>query len=87
MVVIGRQEAESAVEALGGPAAVNESLARKIGSQLNADYTLFGSLTVFGDSISIDSKMVDVSGNRPTTSFLNKARIWAGSLPKSTRSR
>jgi TolB-like protein len=82
VVVIGRQEAESAVESLGGLAAVDESLARKIGSQLNADYTLFGSLTVFGDSISIDSKMVDVSGNRPTTSFFEQSQDLGGVITK-----
>jgi TolB-like protein len=82
VVVIGRQEAESAAQALGGPAAVNEPLARKIGSQLNADYTLFGSLTVFGDSISIDTKMVDVSGNRPTTSFFEQSQDLGGVITK-----
>ena len=82
VVVIGRQEAESAMQALGGPAAVNEPLARKIGSQLNADYTLFGSLTVFGDAISIDAKMVDVSGNTPTRSFFEQAEDLGGVITK-----
>ena len=82
VVVIGRQEAESAVRALGGLAAVNEPLARKIGSQLNADYTLFGSLTVFGDSISIDAKMVDVSGNTPTRSFFEQAEDLGGVITR-----
>jgi TolB-like protein len=82
VVVIGRQEAESAAEAMGGLAAVNESFARKIGSRLNANYTLFGSLTVLGDSISIDSKMVDVSGNTPTRSFFEQAQDLGGIITK-----
>ena len=82
VVVIGRQEAESAVQALGGPAAVNESLAREIGSRLNADYTLFGSLTVLGESISIDTKMLDVSGNTATRSFFEQAQDLGGIITK-----
>ena len=80
--VIGRQAAENAVKALGGPDAVNESAARKIGSQLNADYTLFGSLTVFGDSISIDAAMVDVSGNTPAASFSEQSQDLGGVITK-----
>ncbi len=82
VVVIGRQEVESAVEAMGGLAAVNESSARKIGSQLNADHTLFGSLTVLGNSISIDAKMVDVTGNTPTTSFFEQSQDLGGVITK-----
>ena len=85
VVVIGRQEAESATEALGGPAAVDESLAREIGSRLNADYTLFGSLTVLGDSISIDTKMLDVSGSTPTRSFFEQAQDLGGIITKINR--
>ena len=82
VVVISRQEVESAANAVGGLGAVNESLARKIGSQLNADYTLFGSLTVFGNSISIDAKMVDVTGNTPTTSFFDQSQDLGGVITK-----
>ena len=82
VVVISRQEVENAVEAIGGLAAVNESLARNIGSQLNADYTLFGSLTVLGNSISIDAKMVDVAGNTPTTSFFEQSQDLGGVITK-----
>ena len=59
--VISRQEAENAVKAAGNPDPVTESAARSIGAGLNADYTLFGSVTVFGNSISLDAKMVGVS--------------------------
>jgi len=82
VVVISRQEIENAVEAIGGLAAVNASSAREIGSQLNADYTLFGSLTVFGNSISIDAKMVDVTGNTPTTSFYEQSQDLGGVITK-----
>jgi TolB-like protein len=82
VVVISRQEIENAVEAIGGLAAVNASSAREIGYQLNADYTLFGSLTVFGNSISIDAKMVDVTGSTPNMSFFEQSQDLGGVISK-----
>jgi TolB-like protein len=82
VVVISRQEIENALAAIGGLAAVNESSARNIGSQLNANYTLFGSLTVLGNSISIDAKMVDVTGDTPTTSFFEQSQDLGGVITK-----
>ena len=80
--VIGRQEAESAFKAAGSPDPVTESGARTIGARLNADYTLFGSLTVLGNSISIDAKMVDVAGKTPTTSFFDQSQDLGGVITK-----
>jgi TolB-like protein len=82
VVVIGRQEAENAFEAAGSPDPVNESVARAIGSSLNADYTLFGSVTVFGKSISIDAKMVDVTAKTPTNSFFDQSEDLGGIITK-----
>ena len=82
VVVIGRQEAENAFKAAGSPDPVNESVARAIGSSLNADYTLFGSLTVFGTSISIDAKMVDVTAKTPTASFFEQSEDLGGLITK-----
>ncbi|BBO84433.1 hypothetical protein [Desulfosarcina ovata] len=47
-----------------------ESRALLVGGKLYADYVLYGSLTVFDDSVSIDAKMVDISGlQRPLPFF------------------
>jgi TolB-like protein len=72
--VLDRREAESAMKSVAGAKPVDENLARKIGQQLDADFVLFGSLTVFGNSISIDSKMVDVAGARPTMTFFDQSQ-------------
>ena len=82
VVVISRQEVESAINAVGSPDTVDESLARKIGSQLGADYTLFGSLTVLGNNISIDAKIVDVTGETPTASFFDQSQDLGGVISK-----
>ena len=65
--IVNRQVVENALEAVGGP--LNESNARKLGTRLGANYVLFGSLTVFGDNVSIDARMVDVSGKKQTLTF------------------
>jgi hypothetical protein len=57
-------------------------VARAIGSSLNADYTLFGSVTVFGKSISIDAKMVDVTAKTPTASFFDQSEDLGGIITK-----
>ena len=70
--VVGREETEKALEAVTGP--INEEAARQIGENLNADFVLFGSLTVFGNSVSIDAKMVDVSGKKQKLAFFNHSQ-------------
>ena len=78
--VIGREETEKAVKSV--EAVINEEKAREVGAKLEADYVLFGSLTIFGDSVSIDSKMVDVTGNRKTLAFYNQSRGIDEVIPK-----
>ena len=71
VTVLTRAETAGALKDAASP--LNENTARKIGSQLKVDYVLFGSLTVFGNSVSIDAKMVDVSGSKPPLSFFNQS--------------
>jgi len=70
--VVGREETEKALETVTGP--INEEAARQTGENLNADFVLFGSLTVFGNSVSIDAKMVDVSGKKQTLAFFDHSQ-------------
>ena len=70
--IINRQATEKAAAAVGET--LNEDKARKLGTSLGADYVLFGSLTVFGNSVSIDAKMVDVSGKKQTLTFFNQSQ-------------
>jgi TolB-like protein len=67
VAVVSRQDTDQALEDISEP--VNEEIARAIGEKLQADYVLFGSLTLFGNSVSLDTKIVDVHKNRPTLSF------------------
>jgi TolB-like protein len=72
--VISRAKADAAVQSVAGTESINEANARSIGINLNADFVLFGSLTVLGDNVSIDAKMVDITGGKPTMSFYDQSQ-------------
>ncbi|MGE5255069.1 MAG: FG-GAP-like repeat-containing protein [Hyphomicrobiales bacterium] len=74
--VINRQRVEKALGSVGG--AVTEANARDVGKLLGADFILIGSLTVLGNSVSVDSKMLDVSGAKPTMSFFEQSEDAGG---------
>jgi len=78
--VINREITAAAAKNAKQP--LSESNARSIGSKLKADYILFGNLTVFGNSVSIDAKMVDVSKTRDTLSFYNQSQGMNEVIPR-----
>ncbi len=78
--VISKNETKAAlasVEGFGG-----ESRALLVGGKLQADYVLFGSLTVFGESVSIDAKMADVSGQQAPLPFFAQTRGMGEVIPQ-----
>ena len=78
--VLSREEIANVLKTVSPP--MNESKAREIGSKLGVNYVLFGSLTVFGESVSIDAKIVDVSGTRPVLTFFNQSQGMDQVIPK-----
>ncbi len=78
--VLNRQVVEKALPADAGPLA--EPAARELGRRLGADFVLFGSLTVLGNGISLDSKMVDVGGAKPTLSFFEQSEDPGGIITR-----
>ncbi len=68
--------APKAVEALldKDSAAINEKSAREIGKKLDADYVIFGSVTVLGNSVSIDAKMSDANVVGPPLVVLDQTK-------------
>jgi TolB-like protein len=72
--VLNRLDIENAIDKAAGSRKIDENLARGIGQQLGADFVLFGSLTVFENSVSIDAKMVDVTAERPTMTFFDQSQ-------------
>ena len=61
--------------------ALNESKARIIGANMGMDYILFGSLTHFGESVSLDASMVDITGKKDTLSFFEQSNNMGDVIP------
>lgn len=61
---------------------VNESKAKELGKYLNVDYVLFGSLTIFGNSMSLDVNMVDIKNNIPALTFFRQAKEAGAVIPE-----
>ena len=78
--VVGKEETLQALADIKAP--LNETTAREIGRKLKANYVLFGSLTVFGNSLSIDAKVVDVTGRRSPLTFFNQSKGMDEVVPK-----
>jgi TolB-like protein len=76
--VLNRQVVERALT----QAVATEAAARDFGRKLAADFVLFGSITALGNSISIDSKMVDVAGAKPTVAFFDQSEDAGGIIGK-----
>lgn len=53
---------------------VNKEAALKIGKSLKADYVILGSVTVFGESVSIDAKILDVAKGKELITAFNQSK-------------
>ena len=60
---------------------LNEGSARDLGAQMDVDYILFGSLTHFGESLSLDAAMVDVTGQKKTLAFFEQSNAMGDVIP------
>jgi TolB-like protein len=78
--VIEKQVVKDALAERQGP--VNEGGAREVGKTLGADYVLFGSLTVFGESVSIDAKMIALKEERPPVSIYAQTKGMGEVVPR-----
>ena len=80
VIVFNEEQTTSALQAAQD--FTGESQALLVGGNLGADYVLYGSLTVFGDSISIDSKMVNVTGNDEPFVFFTQTQGMGMVIPQ-----
>jgi TolB-like protein len=62
--------------------AIDEQGAVQIGKELAADYVVFGSLTILGQSVSIDSKIIDVADGKVMDSAFTQAPSMDDVIPK-----
>ncbi len=80
VAVVAREDTNEAIKDVSMP--LNEEIARTIGAKLRASHVLFGSLTMFGNSVSLDGKMVDVLQKRPTLTFFKQSEEIGGVIPQ-----
>jgi TolB-like protein len=78
--VMGRQQVEMALGSMSSD--FNELKARELGKMLGADFVVFGSLTALGNSISVDSKVVNVTGANPTVSLFEQSKDASGIISR-----
>jgi TolB-like protein len=80
VVVVDPVSTQKAVEGFHG--AGGEDLARQVGAALKADYVVQGSVTVLGESVSIDAATVVINGGRPPLSFFKQTQNLGGVIPQ-----
>jgi TolB-like protein len=78
--VISKPEAKRAFQQAGGD--ISEAKARQLGQGLGANYVLFGSVTVAGESVNLDAKMVDVTGQKAPVTVFSQSRGMDGVIPE-----
>ncbi|MEW6669381.1 MAG: FG-GAP-like repeat-containing protein [Thermodesulfobacteriota bacterium] len=81
--VLEKGRVKEAVSGSKGPLSKESALA--IGKSLQADYVILGSLTVFGDSVSLDSKILDVAKGEELITAFNQAKGMDAVIPTVTQ--
>jgi len=77
--VIEEEAVKKEAAKVSGP--LNKKKALMIGKALGADYVILGSLTVFGDSVSIDAKILDVAKSDELVTAFNQSKGMDGVIP------
>ncbi|MEJ2037672.1 MAG: hypothetical protein P8X55_01895, partial [Desulfosarcinaceae bacterium] len=78
--IIEPQAARQALDALQGLSGDNKAV--QAGAKLQADYVLQGSITILGNNLSIDAKMLDVKGAREPLTFFKQTQSLGDVIPQ-----
>ena len=75
--VLEREAIDAALKAMRSDGRIGETLhpsqARAVGDYLGVDYVLFGSLTQFGQGVSLDAGLVDRKEDKPVLTFFDQS--------------
>jgi TolB-like protein len=72
-------------EVAGHKGPLNRETALEIGKRLEVDYVILGSLTVFGDSVSVDARILDVAKSDELVTAFNQAKGMDAVIPTITQ--
>ena len=78
--IIEKQRVKDGLSAHQGK--VDETIAREVGGSLGADYVLFGSVTVFGESVSVDAKMLALTTEKPPVTIYAQTKGMDELIPR-----
>ncbi len=78
-------DASLSPERLNSSAPLDMNTVKQLARRLKADYALTGSLTEFGQSISIDATMIDINGEKQSTPFFSQTPDMDGTIPAINR--
>ena len=78
--VFDRSVIDNTLKLITDPA--NYAQLKPIGAKLNANYILLGSITIFGDSISIGAKLMSVAEVEPVLTFFHQSRNKGDVIPQ-----
>jgi len=53
---------------------INKNIAEEIGKKFGANYVIWGSITVLGETVSIDAQILDVSGEKKPAQFFQEIK-------------
>ncbi len=70
--VVGKSPIERVLAEMRPPR-MTEEVAREAGARLKADYVVLGSITKIGDFISLDARLMDVTGQKPASAAFAQA--------------
>jgi len=77
--VVDKAEVDRAAR---GPKEISQDEALRMGAAVKADYVLYGSITSTGQSVSIDAKMIHVSGKTEPVSFYAQTKTLDEIMPQ-----
>lgn len=80
IVILERIVARQAFEQVQGR--INDQTARELGLKTGANYVLYGSLTVVGQSISLDAKIISQLEKKPGLAVHAQSENFDGIIPK-----
>ena len=80
VVIIDPQTTEAAINSVEGMS--GDSLALLVGAKLQADFIIHGSITALGQNVSIDSKMLNVTGSQPPVTFFKQTQSMGEVIPQ-----
>jgi len=83
LVVTQRNQTESALQP--DERDINPNEAEKAGQRLQADYVLWGSLTEFGESLSMDVNLIDMGATKAPMSFFGQSASMDDVIPTVSR--